>query len=431
MRRLVLALACGSPLLGAGAALAGSWASFRGPGGTAVADGPPLPARIGPDTNVVWKVPLPPGHSSPVLSGDRLYLTAVRGPALLTLALDPATGKVLWEAEAPYSKREKIHSIGSYAQPTPAADADGVVSFFGSSGLLCYDRSGKLLWHRPMGPFKNEFGAASSPLLAGDLVLLAQDHDRDSFLLAAERRTGRTRWRVDRSEFPCNFASPALWESAGRRQVVVAGTLRVTGYDLEDGREVWTVRGLARVMCQTPTVGPDGVLYAGGWCSGGDADDRFDVRPFDEMIKQYDANKNGTLEADEVPEGPIRPRFAQIDRDKDGRIDRSEYEGMRRIFDAAHNRLVAVKPGGKGDVTDTHVLWSLDRDLPYIATPLCYRGLLFLAKDGGVVSAVDARTGRVTRRDRAVAGATWYSSPVGGDGKVYLIGQRGDPAVRT
>ncbi len=428
MHRLAIALVCGGFLLGE-AARAEDWPQFRGPGGTAVADGRPLPAKIGPDRNVVWKVPLPPGHSSPIVFGDRIYLTAVRGPALVTIALDRADGKVLWEAEAPCDKREKIHAIGSYAQPTPATDGTHVVSFFGSSGLLCYDKSGKLLWHLKMGPFKNEFGAASSPFIVGDTVVLGGDHDQDSFLLALDKRTGQKRWRVDRSEFPCSFSSPALWEVAGRKQVVVAGTLRVAGYDFETGKEVWTVRGMARVMNQTPTVGPDGTLYVGGWAAGGDAGERFDVLPFDEMLEKHDANKNGTLEENEIPDGPLKPRFPQIDRDKDGRLTRAEYEDMRHIFDAAQNRMVAIKPGCQGDATDTHVLWSLTKDLSYIASPLCYRGLLFLPKEGGLISAVDARTGKPAKQERVVPGATYYSSPVGGDGKVYLLSQRGELSV--
>jgi hypothetical protein len=176
-------------------------------------------------------------------------------------------------------------------------------------------------------------------------------------------------------------------------------------------------------------VGPDGTLYVSGWSSGGDSGERFDVAPFDEMLKKHDANKNGTLEPDEVPEGPIKPRFAQIDRDKDGHITRSEYEDMRRIFDAAQNRLVAIKPGGKGDVTDTHVLWSFEKNLPVISSPLCYKGLLFLAKDGGLVTALDAKTGKPGKAERVFPGATYYSSPVGGDGKVYLVSQRGELAV--
>src|SRR5947207_2379382 len=118
---------------------AADWPQFRGPNGSGHAVGAaPLPAEIGPDTNVVWKTALPPGHSSPVVAGDRVYLTAVRDKRLLTLALDRQDGRVLWEAEAPARTLEKVHKIGSQAQPSPAADGERVVSFFGSCGLFCY-----------------------------------------------------------------------------------------------------------------------------------------------------------------------------------------------------------------------------------------------------------------------------------------------------
>jgi outer membrane protein assembly factor BamB len=389
----------------------------------------PLPARIGPDRNVLWKTALPSGHSSPVVHGSRIYLTAVRDKTLLTLALDRDTGKVLWEARAPHEAREKIHAIGSQAQPTPATDGTCVISFFGSSGLLCYDTDGKLRWHRPMGPFKNEFGAGSSPLLVGDRVIVGQDNDEGSFLMALDKSTGRELWEVDRSESPVSFASPVVLEHGGHKQVVKAGTLRVVAYDLETGTEVWTVRGMSRVMNMTPSVGPDGTLSATGWAAGGDAGERFDVAPFADMIARHDANKNGTLELDEMPDGPLKERFAQIDRDKDNHITAREYEGMRHIFDAARNRVVAIRPGGRGDVTATHVLWEQTRDLPVIPSPLFYKGLLFVPKDGGILTALDARTGEVVRRDRVPASGNFYSSPVGGDGKVYLLSQRGDVVV--
>src|SRR5262249_35632827 len=172
-------------------ARASDWPQFRGPSGSGrPANDAPLPAELGPDTNVLWKTALPPGHSSPVVAGERVYLTAVRQKRLVILALDRRSGKLLWEAEAPARALEKVHKIGSHAQSTPAADLECVVSFFGSAGLFCHDQAGKLRWHLPMGPFNNDFGAASSPIIVGDRVLLCQDHDENSFLLALDKRTG-------------------------------------------------------------------------------------------------------------------------------------------------------------------------------------------------------------------------------------------------
>jgi outer membrane protein assembly factor BamB len=356
-------------------------------------------------------------------------LTAVRDKALLTLALDRATGKTLWEAEAPYKHLEKIHQIGSHAQATPVTDDERVVSFFGSSGLLCYDTAGKLVWHLPMGPFKNDLGAGSSPILVGDRVILNQDHDIDSFLIAVDKRTGQILWKVDRSEFPVGYATPVLWDVGGQKQIVVSGSLRIVGYDLETGRELWTVHGMARAVHMTPTVGPDGTLYVAGWTAGGDDNDRFDVPSFADMLARYDKNGNGTLEMDELPSGPIKDRFSMIDRDKDGHITKAEYEFMKRVFDGAKNRVLAIKPGGLGDISTSHVLWSQRKHLPVVPSPLYYRGHLFLVKNGGILTTLDARTGQPIKQARIPGPGDYYSSPVAGDGKVFLVNQRGQLTV--
>ena len=409
---------------------AADWPQFRGPNCCGRApDDARLPAEIGPGRNVVWKTPLPPGHSSPVVVGDRIYFTAVENRRLLTIALDRKDGHVLWRAQAPAHALEKVHRIGSHAQSTPAADAAGVVSFFGSCGLFCYDRGGKLLWRRPMGPFKNEFGAGSSPVIAGGRVLLCQDHDQGSFLLALDRRTGAVLWKTDRSEFLRGYCTPVLWDSAGRKQIVIVGTLRVAGYDLESGKEVWTVRGIARTICATPAVGEDGRLYLSGWAAGGDPGAPIKVEPFDSVIKKLDKNGNGKLEANELTSGPMAQRFPQVDLDKDGSITREEYERFRGLFAKGQNSLLAIRPGGKGDVTSSHVVWKNTRNVPFCASPLCLGGQVYTVKDGGILAVVDARDGKALRRERLPGGGNYYSSPVAGDGKVYLLSERGRLAV--
>src|SRR5579863_5223517 len=231
----------------------GNWPQFRGQNaaGHAVASDN-LPVEIGPTDNVVWKIPLPSGHSSPVVFGERIYLNAVRDQELLVVGIDRIDGKIQWQTGIPHDRLEEIHRIGSHAQCTPATDGERVVSFFGSAGLFCHDTDGNLLWKQLMGPFKNTFGAGSSPLIVDNSVILCQDHDTDSFLMALDKRTGEPRWRTDRSEFPRNYSTPVIWNVGGRKQVVVAATLRVVGYDFETGRELWTARGIARFISATP-----------------------------------------------------------------------------------------------------------------------------------------------------------------------------------
>jgi outer membrane protein assembly factor BamB len=419
-------LSCVFPTRGA------DWPQFRGPGsaGVAVPEGP-LPTDIGPEKHVLWKTELPPGHSSPAIVGGNIFLTAVRDKEHLeTLCLERGSGKILWRAEAPHKTLEQIHGIGSYAQPSPAADGAVVVSMFGSSGLYCYDHAGRELWHHEMGPFVDEFGAASSPVIEGDRVLVAQDHDLDSFVAAFDKQTGKELWRTDRGEFARGYATPVVWTVEGKKHVVVAGSLRVVGYDLETGRESWTVRGLSRVVCITPVIGPDNTLYAAGWSAGGDAGDQIRLEPFADYMSQFDENKNGTLEPAEVgSSAALKTRFAQCDRDKDGHITRIEYEGFEMLFDKSQNGVLAIKPGARGDATDTHLLWRYEKFSPFCASPLVYQGRVFTVKDGGILTCIDAASGRAKKSGRVMGTQNYYASPVGGDGKVYLLSQRGTLSV--
>jgi outer membrane protein assembly factor BamB len=407
------------------------WSQFRGVNAAGVgADERPLPAEVGPATNVLWKCPVAEGVSSPVVDGERVYLTMVEEKKLFTVAIDCRTGKEVWRKEAPLRAIEEIHSIGSYAQSSPATDGEVVISFFGSSGLLAYEaKDGALRWYLPMGPFHNNFGAGSSPLLVEDRVILNQDHDTDSFLLVVDKASGETLWRTDRSEFPRSYATPVIWKVGPAKQIVVPGTLRVVGYDWETGQEIWTVRGLSRIVNTSPTVGPEGTLFVPAWAPGGDESDRINLPPFASAIESSDEDKDGTLSETEMPVGAGRQRFNQIDRDKDGKVTSVEYEDMRRVFESARNALIAIRPGGVGDITKTHVVWSQSKQLPYVPSPVYAQGHLFMVKNAGIFSAVDVSTGAIKKSGRVFGKSGYYASPVVGDGKIYLIDDKGQLTV--
>ncbi len=421
----VVAVCCGAGLSN----LRGEdWPQFRGPGGSGRAAPGAYPTEIGPQANVLWKTPLPSGHSSPAVHGDHIYVTAVRDKRLFTIGLDRASGKILWEAESPITKLEKIHGIGSLAQPSPVTDGQRVISFFGSSGLNCLDRAGQPLWRIPLGPFNNDFGAGTSPILVDDLVVLCQDHDTDSFLIAIDKHSGKTVWKTDRGEFPRNYCTPVLWRSGDQAHLVVAGTLRVVGYDLRTGKEAWTVRGISRTVCMTPVVGDDGNLYVAGWAAGGDADEPIRLPVWDEAVKQ-DANKNGKLEDKELEKGDVKQRFTQIDRSNDDAIDQTEYDYFRMLFEQGRNLVMAIKPGAVGEATDTHVLWTHGRFVPFCSSPLYVNGLVFTVKDGGIVNCLEAKTGKALKTGRLPKSDDYYASPVTADGKVYFANQLGQVTV--
>jgi outer membrane protein assembly factor BamB len=408
---------------------ADDWRQFRGSNATGVpASDQPLPDEVGPEKNVVWKTTLPPGHSSPVIVNDRIFLTTVKDKQLFTVALDRASGKILWEREAPYEKLEVVHGTGSLAQPTPASDGEIVVSLFGSSGLRAYGLDGKELWHVPLGPFKNDFGVGSSPIIVGDRVVLCQDHDEDSFLAAYDKRTGKERWKTPRPDAHRNYCTPVIWDQDGQKQVVVAGTLQVSGYDLATGKELWNVHGVARMVCTTPVAAKDR-LFAAGWSAGGDEGERISVEPYDRIVGQVDKNKDGSFSEEELPKGDIRQRFTQVDRNKDGLLSKKEYERFRNLFDLSQNAVLAVKPGAMGEATDTHVAWQFTKHVPFCASPVLYGDLLFCCKDGGVVSSLDPATGKAYKSARAPGTGDYYASLVAGDGKVYLANEEGKLSV--
>ena len=211
----------------------------------------------------------------------------------------------------------------------------------------------------------------------------------------------------------------------------MAATLRVVGYDLETGAELWTVRGIARFVSATPVIGDDNTLYVAGWAAGGDDGGiKFEVPAFDDVAVEYDKNQNGTFEEDELPDGgPIRMRFVQVDRDKSGGVSREEYEYFRKLFQLGRNIVVAIKPGGQGDVTETHVLWTYAKHVPFCASPVVLGNLLFSVKDGGIVSCLDVHTGKPFKQGRLEAIGEYYSSPVAGDGKLYLLSEEGKLTV--
>jgi outer membrane protein assembly factor BamB len=405
------------------------WPQFRGPGSSGVSKSlSSLPTRVGPSENVVWKQKLPTGHSSPAIHDGRVFLTGVDGEELVTMALDANTGEILWKQPAPHETKEKFHTTGSLAQSSPAADAEVVISFFGSSGLHCYSRTGQLLWSRRMGPFRNDFGAGSSPIIEGNHVILVQDHDEDSFIAAYDKTSGRELWRKPRPEFLRNYATPIIWTVDGRKQVVVLATLKITAYDLESGDEIWTCGGVSRIINMTPVIGDDNTLYAACFSPGNDTDDR--VVPLTiEQLFAADADKNGSIEEPEFPDHPFRGRFSQLDRNKDGHLTQAEYAVTSRPHIEGRNVVLAITPGGKGDITTTHVRWEHLKQIPYCPSPLYFKDSLLMVKNGGIMTVLDTTNGKVRHQKRLRATADYFASPVAGDGKVFLINVNGDLTV--
>jgi len=409
-------------VLGADKPLA--WPQFRGPNGTGVADDQKPPIEFGPEKNVLWKVTTPAGLSSPIVAGDLVVFTAFDGDKkkLYTVAYQRADGKEAWRREAPAKKIEAYFKAeGSPAASTPATDGERIVSYFGSCGLICYDLAGKELWkyELPMAVTAADFGSGTSPILADGLVVLVRDVRSDSKILAVDVVTGSLKWEKSRKSLS-SYGTPTVWDAPGGKQVVAAGHGRLIAYDLKSGEEKWSVTGMPSGPCTSP-IAADGAVYFAGWSPGGPDDKEFQMPGFDVIHKQAGAKDEGSITKAEAQKSMLKDFFDAVDENKDGKVSRDEWDAVLKFMAEGRNSAFAVKADGAGDVTKSHVLWTKTKGLPYVPTGIVYRGQFLIVKDGGLVTAYDAKTGKeLYVQEREVAAGRYYASPVAANGHIYV-----------
>lgn len=428
---LVLLAWAGWPSHGAGTGRASEPVFFRSNLGVAPSTANDLPERFDEPAWERWQVPIDSGRSTPVVARGRIFLTTFHAARkeLATLALDFDTGRLLWRRPAPAVQIEEVHpAAGSPAVATPVCDGARLYVFFGSAGLFCYDLDGRELWHQPMGPFRDEYGASSSPILVDDKIILCQDHDVDSFLLAVDRHTGRTLWKTPRPNAVRSYATPAVRAVDGRKELIVAGALELAGYDPADGRKQWWMDGLARIVI--PTAVPAGdLIYMASWSPGGDRGSRLALDEWQTALGKWDKNGDGSLAQAEIDDREVLNRFLRMDLDQSGALNQVEWERHAAVFSKAVNSAFAVRVNGTGKLAADSVVWRHHRGAPYVATPLVHHGIFWMVKDGGIVTKLDAATGGLLQEERLPAPGSYYASPVSGDGKVYFAGESGVVSV--
>jgi outer membrane protein assembly factor BamB len=377
-----------------------NWPSFRGPHAGGIAEGQNLPERWNGETgeNIQWKLRIPGlAHSSPIIWGDRLYVTsAVSSQAEATFkhglfgdgdastdrsvqkwmvyCLDKRTGKILWESVAYEGvPKEKRHIKNTYASSTPATDGKHVVAFFGSQGLYCFDTGGKLIWRKDLGLLdlgaydapEYEWGTASSPIIYKNKVIVQCDTQKSDFLLALDVESGSELWKADRVELP-SWGTPNVYQSGNRAELLTNGSNFIRGYDPETGKELWRLGGSSQITAPTPVFSDDLIVVASG----------------------------------RRPEAPI----------------------------------FVVRAGAVGDITlpkssstSKDVVWSLQQRGPYMPTPIIYGANLYVLANQGIFDCYELRSGKELYRQRMEhKGGGFSASPVAADGRIYLSGEDGD-----
>lgn len=421
-------------------ALAEEWSQFRGPNGTGVSATTGLPVEFGPKKNVIWKTELPPGHSSPVLTRNRIFVTAhskeKESYKLLVICLDRQSGKLLWQREVPRTITGRLQNVNGPASPSPVTDGANVYVYFQEFGLVSYDGAGKTRWQHPIGSVNMFYGFGASPILVDDKVILPVDQDDPaSYMIAVDKNTGRLRWKVERPIVISGYSTPIIYQpKQGAKQIVVPESFQVSAYSVEDGKRVWWVRGLACEMKSIASHDSE-YLYINGWgFSQNQPGQQVGTIPFEEALPRYDKNSDRQIAKTEIAgtepmDKMLRNAFEAFDMNRDQKLNDKDWEVFRAMM-ASENGLLAIKMGGQGDQTATAIRWRYQRPVPQVPSTLLYKGVLYMINDSGILLSFDPANGNILKQGR-LKGAIdkYFASPVAADDKVFVVGEAGAVSV--
>jgi outer membrane protein assembly factor BamB len=365
-----LSTLCGLVAALAAPAVAADWPAWRGAGGLGVSPDPSVPTHWTKAENIRWRAALPePGNSTPVVWGNRVFVTqALKQQNRRTLmCFDRATGKLLWQSGVAWAEPEPTHATNPYASASPVTDGRLVIAWFGSAGLIAYDMDGREVWRRDLGIQKHTWGYGTSPALDGDRVFLNFGPGEQAFLVAVEKKTGKTLWQVDApagegtkfsnwtaADMYGSWSTPLVVRSGGRQELVLGWPRKLYAFDPATGKVLWTCEGLGDLVYPSPLYADGIVVAMGGF---------------------------GTPS-------------------------------------------MAVKAGGSGDVTETHRLWRLPKSRQMIGSGVITGGHLYVVDNNGVAECFELATGKVVWTNRlkgSGANAGVWSSPVLNEGKIYVM----------
>jgi len=405
-----------------GPALAQDWSRFRGPNGSGVSDSIDVPVDFGPERNLEWVTDIPFARSSPVLTSDRIFLTAIDAETFTTLALDRVSGKELWRQTIERDRQSEMHKDTDSATPSPVTDGTNVFAFFQETGLVAYSGKGKELWRMALGPFRNFYGIAASPILAGDTLLLVCDQNGGSFLLAVDKNTGEQLWRQERPARNLSYTTPILYPDGDKpRQVIILGDQWLDAYDLASGESLWVKGGLGSGPVSSPVLAGD-LLFV-------NAPDQAPEPPppFSELTKEHDSDGDGVLSRQEVEGTWMTQHFGFVDWDGNGSLSKQDWDLLHESVTTDGWGIHAIRLSFQD--AEPASIWHSQQSVPYIPTGIVYEGALYMVKDG-IVSAYEIESGELLKRGRLAKGSPKiYASPVAADGKIYIGTLNGEVAV--
>ena len=397
------------------------WSRFRGPNASGLATGSGYPIEFGPTKNVIWKRPFPMGKSSPVLTADRIVLTANVDNRLQVISVDRATGKTVWERSLARARSEFKRTLNHGASSSAAIEGTNVYAFFGDYGIVSYDANGKERWKTPLGPFSSLWGMATSPVIAGDTVVLLFEGIVHSSIAGFDRNSGRKKWEVERPPFALNYSTPVLRSGSGNRcEVLALGPNELVAYDPGNGERRWSTKVLPGSIVASPTLGDDDTLVSM-------------IFPSENGRAFPDKDGDGIVTAAEISALSKDPQITRVEQmiadetgNRDGKITQEEWNLFWRT-QQGRPAITATSIGAPGeDAPNRGTRWSYSKGVARVATPLIYDGILYFINMGGILTALNAKTGEALKVARLqCALENYYASPVAAAGVVYFTSETG------
>lgn len=418
-----------------------TWPEFRGKNCSGIAypeQNPPVDLVSG--EKLIWKTPLISGVSSPCIWGDRIFLTGFdkEKRQLQVLCYNRLNGKLIWNRIVPAKKIEPYHVVSSPADATPATDGERIYVHFGSYGLLCYDFAGEILWTIELPVNNDNYGTGTSPIVADNLVILmVRRPNEECYLLALDGKNGQYLWKQSISS--AGHSTPIVWGD----NLVVHRPGDIAVYRIKDGSEIWHV-SVETNGTSTPVTNDD-ILYVGTWQHLGEQNQRLAMPGYQDLLNKYDTDRDSLISKQEFPNDFLivrRPETQDlpgvnvnlkrvwelyVDTDKSNFIDSTEWQKYLDLYAQFSNDhgLLAIKFGGTGNITSTHVVWKESESVPEVPSPLYYKGCIYMIKNGGIVTCLEALTGKLLYRARLNASGPYISSPVASKDRIYIASQKG------
>ena len=403
------------------------WPQFRGVNASGISTSKSLPSEFSFEQQVAWKAKVGDGIGCPVIADGRVYTTAMTGDKEFSvICFELANGQEVWRHAYPTGDLPRITPPNSHASSTPALDDQRVYVYFSTIGLIALDqKTGEEAWVYQMRTpaYLMDWGAGSSPIYHDGRVIFCLDDDLAPFLLALDAEKGTVCWQTPRDEMLAGYAVPVICEANGQVDIVVSGTGKLIGYDPETGKPRWNCNSLLRTMMTSPIVHGDMIYLAVQ--SYGDSSRTLKYA----LLEWLDSNQDGKLARDETPK-EFWKRFDESDLNKDALIDEKE---MDTAFQHKENQagggniVQAVRGGGQGNVTKTHLIWNRDTTAPSnLSSPLYSDGRIYVVKRGGLAACFDAKTGETVWEKKRIQNlGDYYASPIAADGKIYIAGRNG------